>query len=314
MTSRNAYNNPDRKGALGLPYHYELIADRRRVVTLKRAITLAAMGRRVLESGAGSGILSILAARNGAQAVYATEPDPKIARFARENVARSGCSGIVRLIEKDTRDVTLHDLDGSKVDMVLAEHLSTWQVTEPQIPIMNHINKFLATEAAIRIPAWSSNCAELARSDYCFEDVVELRTPYFGFTGLPRPSLLSDPVEFQRVDFKSLNPISISRSAKLQATRNGTINGLRLTSPLSIFQKIRFQSSDSLVPPVIVPLEEDIEVSEGDIVEARVEYRCETDWSYVRCSARVLSGRSYTNLCALAKAGVAGRRCWRPMP
>src|SRR5215813_10802640 len=101
MTSRIAYNNPQPDGALGLPYHYELLADRRRVAPLRRAVERVAAGRRVLESGAGSGILSILAARAGARRVYAFERDPAVARFLRQNVERAGCSGVVKIVEKD---------------------------------------------------------------------------------------------------------------------------------------------------------------------------------------------------------------------
>jgi len=288
MTSRIAYNNPDRKGALGLPYHYELLADRRRWAPLKRAIAAAAKGKRVLESGAGSGILSILAARAGAAMVYATEPDPRVARFTRDNVAKSGYSGIVRIIGKDTRSVTLDDIDNERVEVVIAEHLSTWQVTEAQIPVMNHINRTLAKPTAIRLPEWASNRAELACSKYSFEEIVELRTAYFGFTGIPKPAILSEPVDVHRVLFSKINPISNSRAATLIATVSGVVNSLRLTSPLMIFRDIRFQSSDSLVPPVIVPLEKDVEVTAGDAVRIRVRYECETDWGRVRCDARVL--------------------------
>jgi predicted RNA methylase len=287
MTSRIAYNNPDRNGALGLPYHYELLADRRRLAPLKRAIALAAKGRRVLESGAGSGILSILAARAGATKVYATEPDLKVAEFTQDNVAKSLYSSVIRIIKKDTRCVTLQDIDGEPVDMVVAEHLSTWQVTEAQIPVMNHINATLAKPEAIRVPAWSSNCAELAWSRYCFEDVVELRTTYFGFTGIPKPAILSVAAEVHRVQFSAINPISNCHAATLIASRSGVVNSLRLTSPLLIFRDIRFQSSDSLVPPVIVPLQQDVEVRAGDSVRVEIRYECEADWSRVTCEATV---------------------------
>lgn len=286
MTSRITYNNPDRNGALGLPYHYELLADRRRLGPLKRAIALSAKGRRVLESGAGSGILSILAAKAGAQRVYTTEPDSRVARFTRDNVVKSGYAAVITIIEKDTRSVTLRDIGDAPVDMVIAEHLSTWQVTEAQIPVMNYVNTNLATEDAIRIPAWSNNCVELAWSNFRFEDIVELRTPYFGFTGIPKPSILSNPTLADRVQFGSINPISVSRSVDVMATRSGVVNSLRLTSPLLIFGTIEFQCSDSLVPPVIIPLEADVEVSVGCSVEVHIEYECETDWSRIRCGVR----------------------------
>jgi len=291
MTSRIAYNNPGRNGSLGLPYHYELLADRARLEPLKQAITLSARGRRVLESGAGSGILSILAARSGARIVYATEPDPNVAQFTRENVARSGYANIIKVIERDTRSVTLCELDGCRVDMVIAEHLSTWQVTEGQVPVMNYVNKNLAEEGAVRIPEWAENCVELACSNFRFEDVVELRTAYFGFSGIPEPTLLSDPKEAYRVHFNFVNPTSIRCTVDVKATQSGTVNSLRLTSPLLIFPKIAFQSSDSLVPPVIIPLEMDVRVSAGDFVEVHIEYECETDWIDVRSGVRVMQSR-----------------------
>src|SRR5947199_3393662 len=98
MTSRIAYNNPDGNGALGLPYHYEMLADRRRLAPLRRAIRLVARDKRVLESGAGSGVLSLLAAQAGARAVYAGARDPEMARFLRRHVAASRYRTIAHVI------------------------------------------------------------------------------------------------------------------------------------------------------------------------------------------------------------------------
>jgi predicted RNA methylase len=286
MTSRIVYNNPDGNGALGLSYHYEMLADRRRLAPLRRAIRLAAKGRRVLESGAGSGVLSLLAAQAGARAVYAVEQDPAMTRSLRRNVEASGYRSIVRVIERDTRDLTLDDLDGERVEMTIAEHLSTWQVTEPQISVLNYINRHLARESAVRIPRCAFNCVELVRSQYHFENLVELRTHYFGFTGVRKPQALSAPALFRRVDFSAINELMIDQNVDIVATRGGVVNGLRLTSPLQVFDGITFRSSDSLMPPVIVPLQEDLEVRGGDVVNVRFRYRCETSWSRMECVVR----------------------------
>ena len=86
MASRIHYNNPNNKDVLDLAYHYELLSDTKRVTALKRSIEKACPDKRVLESGAGSAILSILAVKAGANKVYAVEKDPAIFRFARENI------------------------------------------------------------------------------------------------------------------------------------------------------------------------------------------------------------------------------------
>jgi predicted RNA methylase len=286
MTSRIAYNNPDGNGALGLPYHYEMLADRRRLAPLRRAIRLVARDKRVLESGAGSGVLSLLAAQAGARVVYAVERDPAMVRFLRQNVEASGYGSVVHVLERDTRDLTLEDLGGRRVEVTIAEHLSTWQVTEPQISVLNYITRHLAEESAVRIPGCAFNYVELVRSQYRFEDLVELRTHYFGFTGIKKPQVLSAPTLFRRVDFGAVNELMIDQDVDVVATRDGVVNSLRLTSPLQVFDSISFRSSDSLMPPVVVPLQEDLTVKAGDVVNVRFCYRCETSWSRVECVAK----------------------------
>jgi SAM-dependent methyltransferase len=191
MTSRIHYNDPDAAGAFGLPYHYELLADARRVTPFRRAIARTARGRRVLESGPGSGIMSILAAKNGAKVVYAVEKDPRVAAFARRNIEKAGVGSTVRLIVADVRSVRLADLGGERADMVIAENLSTWNVTEPQISVMDYINQNLAADSAVRIPECLFHYVELVSSCFRFADAVDLRTVFFGFSGIPKPRQLS---------------------------------------------------------------------------------------------------------------------------
>lgn len=59
-----------------------------------------ARGDRVLDVGAGSGILAIAAARLGAAEVLAVEGDPLACEALRENLERNGVSGLVRVQEQ----------------------------------------------------------------------------------------------------------------------------------------------------------------------------------------------------------------------
>lgn len=71
-------------------------------------------GLSVLDVGAGSGILSIAAARQGARHVAAVELDPVAASVCRENVARNGVADLIDVragtLEPATADDQLADL------------------------------------------------------------------------------------------------------------------------------------------------------------------------------------------------------------
>jgi predicted RNA methylase len=289
VTSRIRYNNPAGSPALGIPYHYEMVSDTKRVAPFRAAIERVCAGRRVLESGAGSAILSILAARAGADHVYAVEIDPEIARFAAANIERSGLRDRITLLHRDVLQVGLGDLDGRPVDVVIAENLSTWQVTEPQIPILNHVNRQLVAAGGIRLPAAISNHLELAETQYVFEDAVEVRTHHFGFTGISPPRRLSGRHLFARIDLGGQNPLHVDREVTVRVERAGTLNSLRLTSPLQVHADITFDSSDSLMPPVVVPLAADLAVSAGDMVAVRVSYDHGSAWADVSCTARLVA-------------------------
>jgi ribosomal protein L11 methyltransferase len=56
-------------------------------------------GERLLDVGAGSGILAVAAAMLGAEGVTAVEGDPVAGEYARENVARNGVADRVRWME-----------------------------------------------------------------------------------------------------------------------------------------------------------------------------------------------------------------------
>jgi ribosomal protein L11 methyltransferase len=72
-------------------------------------------GMRVLDVGAGSGILSIAAARLGARQVHAVEIEPVAASVCQENVSRNDVGDIVRV-----RAGTLAGPPGEPFDLVLA--------------------------------------------------------------------------------------------------------------------------------------------------------------------------------------------------
>ena len=84
--------------------HRTMICDRVRTEAFRRAIdSVVRPGDVVLDVGAGSGILSVLAARAGAARVYAVERT-SAAVLAQELAAANGVAGIVQVIHGDVMD------------------------------------------------------------------------------------------------------------------------------------------------------------------------------------------------------------------
>jgi len=287
MTSRTKYNNPVAAGALGLPYHYEMVSDSNRVDPFKAAIERVCPGARVLESGTGSGILSLLAARAGAERVYTVDLDPQVGALATENIRRSGFDNVV-FLQRSILDVSLADLDGRRPDVIIAENLSTWQVTEPQILVLNHVNQNLAHPDTIRLPARMANELELTEAQFWFEELVEVRTHYFQFSGIRAPRVLSAPALFTALDLGQVNPTRFSGTVEVSAHTAGTLNSLRLTSPFTIHEEITCAGTDSVMPPVVVPLREDLKVTAGDRIRVTISYDTATSWEAFACSAELL--------------------------
>ena len=284
MTSRIRYNSPTPDGWFGLPYHYEMVADSSRVLPFRKALEQVCDGKIVLESGTGSGILSLIAASAGAKRVYTFEVDPDVGDVAVRNIERSGFRNIIYR-QKDICSVTLADLDGLRPGVVIAENLSTWQVAEPEIAILNHINERLAGQGTIRIPSRIFNTLELAESQFSFEGLVDIRTCYFQFSGIQEPGILSGRILFEEVDLNKINRTLVRKSVIAEVTCDGILNSLRLTSPVQVYEDIMFEGSDSLMPPVVVPLREDLTVRAGDRVQIEISYEAGKDWPQFDCSA-----------------------------
>ncbi len=288
MTSRIEYNDPKNIGNFSMQYHYEMISDETRVAPFREAVLKNCKNKVVLESGTGTGVFSLIAAKAGAKQVYAIEIDKNIAQFASHNIKKSGFDNI-KLLLNDTRKIRQENLDNQLVDVVIAENLSTWFVTEPQMGILNHINEHLAKKDAVRIPASINNVLELTNSKYLFEDIIELRAPYFGFSGITEPKMLSNKILFKSYNFSEINETTVNRSVNVIVTETGVLNSLRLTSPISVCEGVDFDKSDSLMPPVIVPLREDLNVKIGQTVRVTIKYQMNTSWEDFDCYGEILT-------------------------
>lgn len=282
------FNNPFSNNNIGLAYHYELLADKARATAFKKAIDNSCQGKIVIESGTGSGILSILAARAGAKFVYATEEDPQLVQLAEQNFRLSGLSNI-KLIPKNTLEVNLSDLGGNRTEVAICGNFCTWQLTQPEIEVANHITQYLAAPNAVRVPTKISNCIELAESDFVFHDGVHLRVHYFELGGAKPPKLISAPQVFSRLDHSRSIPTHNRGYVDIKVTAAGTINSLRLSSNVSLLKDIELKQKELLMPATVVPIAQDLKVKKGDTVRVFVDYETCSAWENFNAEIEIVN-------------------------
>ena len=128
----------------------------------------------VLDVGAGSGILSMFAARAGAARVYAVERTT-VAVLAQELAAANGFSEVVRVIHGDLMDVELPE----RVDVIISEWLGGFGIDEGMlVPVIAARDRWLKP-GGIMIPRSVTAWTALVDDRHLGETVEFLRdNPY----------------------------------------------------------------------------------------------------------------------------------------
>lgn len=132
--------------------HIRLLSDGPRNAALVGFLAKHAPGRRVLEIGCGSGLLSLVAARLGASEVIAIEPSG-IVELAKELVARNGVKNVTIL------EGRIEDLKPRKVDVIFSELLNADPFFEGVLGVSVAARRWLAPGGLIaprRLRVWAA--------------------------------------------------------------------------------------------------------------------------------------------------------------
>ena len=156
--------------------HRTMICDRVRTEAFRRAIdSVVRPGDIVLDVGAGSGILSVFAARAGAARVYAVERT-SAAVLAQELAAANGVAEIVQVIHGDVMDVELPE----RVDVIVSEWLGGFGIDEGMlVPVIVARDRWLKP-GGVMIPRLVMAWAALVHDRYLAEMVEFLRDNPYG--------------------------------------------------------------------------------------------------------------------------------------
>ncbi len=145
------------------PWHFKMINDTHRNACYKAAIERAVgPGKRVLEIGTGSGLLSMIAARAGADRVITCEMVPLIAEKARQIIAANGLAGKITSVVGKSTDLDAEKDLGGRADVIISEILSDEFLGEAVLPFLSHARTSLLKEGGVMIPRHGTMMAFLA--------------------------------------------------------------------------------------------------------------------------------------------------------
>ncbi len=162
--------------------HRTMLCDRVRTEAFRRAIdSVVRPGDVVLDVGAGTGILSLFAARAGAARVYAVERTT-VAVLAQELAAANGVAEIVQVIHGDIIGIELPE----RVDVIVSEWLGGFGIDEGMlVPVIAARDRWLKPGGAM-IPSSVTASAGLVHDRHLRETLGFLQDNPYGvrFDGL----------------------------------------------------------------------------------------------------------------------------------
>lgn len=259
-------------GLIPQPYHHMMLINAPRMAAFRGAIARTVRpGDRVLEAGAGTGVLSMLAARAGAAHVWAVEHNPDLAALARRAVARNGLADRVTVVDGAAEAF----VPPAPIDVVICEMLHVALANEPQVPVMRALLANLAAHqdaAGLRIlPFAVVSAAQLMEVDYGYEgfDIPLIRScnPYVED---PRLVPVSDPATYWVCHMHDPEP-AIDMVVPLTAGRPARVNAIQLITKAVLTPDFAAPANDWYLFQLQLPIAPR-EVAAGEQVAVRLTY------------------------------------------
>ena len=255
-------------------YHYQMLDQQARIGGFEQAIAYAVKpGMKVLELGAGTGVLAFFAARAGASRVYSVERLPHVAKAARRFIAANGFGHCVEIVNADAATY----LPPEPVDVVICEMLHTAMLREKQLLVIEAFKQRYRARFAGPLPRFLPEAAVLAvqpvMTDYQFHG-YQAPVPLFVDTNnAHRATNLAMPALYAMFSYEDAYATRFAVDQTIVIEQTGTLNSLRfITKNLLAIVGEQGRSIDWDMQDLIIPLATPLAVQAGDAVRIHFEY------------------------------------------
>jgi predicted RNA methylase len=271
-----------------LQYHVPMLLDEHRMDAFRRAITeVVRPGMHVLDLGAGTGVLSFFAARQGAR-VTAVEREPIVLATARAALADTG-SDLIELVHADAREY----LPAEPVDLVVCEMMHVGQLRERQVEVIAGFKQRYREAFGSRLPRFMPEACVQAvqpvQQDFTFHGYA-VPVPQFQdpFAVQPRSVELADPQVYQQFFYDRETPQRCTADLTFTVARSGWLNAIRIvTKNILAAHLVPPSTVDWLMNYLVIPLATPIFTQAGDPVRISFDYRPGDELHVLTASVRV---------------------------
>lgn len=240
-------------------WHFPMLGDRARNDAYRRAIEKAVDGTgTVLDIGAGSGLLAMMAARAGAGRVIACEMVEPLAEVAERIVAANGYADRIAIVAKKSTQLEVGRDLPAPADLLITEIFDYRLLGEGVLATLRHANANLLAADARVVPAaatvWGMliECPELrsrhtlgAVSGFDLSEFDALRDPLvpqvFDMAREPHRALTA-PFEVMRLDFRRPPGGEVSGAVSLEGIADGTGHAVAFWFDLELDDEIRLST------------------------------------------------------------------------
>ena len=247
----------------GVPrWHFEMVRDEARNAAFEAALARAVRpDSRILDIGAGSGLLAMMAARAGARQVMTCESNPAVADAAAAIIAANGYANRVRLISKPSTEIDPEGDLGGRADLIVSEVLSNELIGEDVLATFEDaVGRLLApggrvipASGAVRVALahWSDLGSRRMGTVSGFDCTLFnrlARTPISVHVADKGLRLRGPAADLFTFDFASGGPWREGRTSLELVSEGGAVNGIAQWIGFSLNEQICYENAPGRLP------------------------------------------------------------------
>jgi predicted RNA methylase len=225
----------------------------------------------VADAGAGTGILGVFAAMDGAEKVYSIELNDRFIKLIQHLSEKNNVEDVLEVLHGDASKIELPE----KIDVLICELLCTGQFFEPQVQVINHLRKYFKPDTKI-IPQQVESYIQLLDAHEILYG-VRIDTDSRSLM-LADDEPVSTKVRYDVIDFSKPVNEKLQTEVQVRARKSGRADAVVITGKAKLSDTIETERTKFLYNPEVIYLKEPLDLIKNKMYTIQIEYNygCDT--------------------------------------